>query len=173
MPPIPPPCATRAFSAPGRLTLGRNPVGGRNRLRVGTGPGLPAGAGSYNRPDPTRRRRRLIPPCYSPRSRPELDLAEGAAGLPGGEAQRLVGPRLDPRADVLLAVLDRDDLLVVDPAADHLAGDPDTEAVPGIVRILDRAGGLVLGGVHAVEAGQAGLAFQVSKHTKGMPSASK
>src|SRR6185312_15408759 len=59
------------------------------------------------------------------RERADPDPAEGAAGLPGGEAQRLAGPRLDPRSDVPVLVIDGDDLLVVEPAADRHVGDPD------------------------------------------------
>ena len=44
---------------------------------------------------------------------------------------------LDPGADVAVLVVDGDDLLVVDPAADHLVGDPDAEPVPGLVLVLE------------------------------------
>ena len=55
------------------------------------------------------------------RERPDLDMTQCDGGFPGGEAQRLVPAGLDPRRDPPVAVIDGDDLLVVDPAADHLS----------------------------------------------------
>ena len=85
--------------------------------------------------------------------RPDLDMAQCAGGFPGGEAQRLVPAGLDAGRNSPVAMIDGDDLLVIDQATDHLVGDADAEAVPGLVLIAERAGRLVLRGVHPIEAG--------------------
>src|SRR6185312_16253601 len=86
----------------------------------------------------------------------DLDLAEGAGGLPGGEPERPAGVDLDPRVDVAPLGAGGEGRLVVDPAADGAIRDVEAEAVPGLVLVVDERGRLVLGGVGAAEAGEAG-----------------
>ena len=47
-----------------------------------------------------------------------FDLADGARRVIGGEPQRLTLSGLDPSADLAPLVIDRDDLLIIDPGAD-------------------------------------------------------
>jgi hypothetical protein len=54
------------------------------------------------------------------RERPDLDLTQCAGGFPGGEAQRLVPAGLDAGRNPPVAMIDGDDLLVIDQATDHL-----------------------------------------------------
>ena len=87
------------------------------------------------------------------RERPDLDMTQCNGGFPGGEAPRLLPAGLDAGRNPPVAMIDGDDLLVIDQATDHLVGDADAEAVPGLVLISERAGRLVLRGVHPIEAG--------------------
>src|SRR5262245_29142802 len=70
----------------------------------------------------------------------DLDVSKRARRFPGGEPQRLIAASLDPGAHAPALMIDVDQLLVVDPAPDHLVGDSYAKSIPGLFLVAERMG---------------------------------
>src|SRR5438132_6848295 len=89
------------------------------------------------------------------RQRADADVADGAGGAPGGDAERPAQVALGADGNPLALRLQVHHLLVVDPGLNFGNGDADAHTVPAIGLELLDAAGLVLRGVGTVDARQA------------------